>query len=415
MLRIPKRVPNGYQELQPSSRSRIDSHGRIRRSIRGSRRRRARDQRNDFSAAAGPGRAGRRPSTASGRPSGFVFRLEKARGPSWWAKYRLPDGTQVKRKIGPGLDRARAAADRLLHQAPRRGLAARPARRGPAGRRAGITAAAAVPSRPSGRDRRADRRDLRRRRGRVPALRRAGSRLQALDDPRLPQRDQGPPAAGVRRDGARGHHRAGDRALARRHVERPPARASSRTRRKNNLLVLMHAIFRRAVKLYGLPAQPGRERRPLPRPEQRRHPGVLARGGLGAGPCRRLRGRRGDLPDRCVHRACGAASCSALRWRDVDFAGSTIRVRASYAAGQADDAEVRQGALGADGPRRRERARAARPTRAIHRRRRLRVRRRGGATARRRRAQQPLRRRARSAPVCAACASTTCATRSVRG
>src|SRR5438270_4230603 len=35
------------------------------------------------------------------RPSGFVFRLEKARGASWWAKYRLPDGTQVKRKIGP--------------------------------------------------------------------------------------------------------------------------------------------------------------------------------------------------------------------------------------------------------------------------------------------------------------------------
>ena len=35
------------------------------------------------------------------RPSGFVFRLEKTRGASWLAKYRLPDGTQVKRKIGP--------------------------------------------------------------------------------------------------------------------------------------------------------------------------------------------------------------------------------------------------------------------------------------------------------------------------
>ena len=38
---------------------------------------------------------------AVARPSGFVFRLEKTRGASWWAKYRLPDGTQVKRKIGP--------------------------------------------------------------------------------------------------------------------------------------------------------------------------------------------------------------------------------------------------------------------------------------------------------------------------
>ena len=45
------------------------------------------------------------------RPSGFVFRLEKARGASWWAKYRLPDGTQVKRKVGPAwTGRGRPAA-----------------------------------------------------------------------------------------------------------------------------------------------------------------------------------------------------------------------------------------------------------------------------------------------------------------
>ena len=45
------------------------------------------------------------------RPSGFVFRLEKTRGASWWAKYRLPDGTQVKRKVGPAwVGRGRPAA-----------------------------------------------------------------------------------------------------------------------------------------------------------------------------------------------------------------------------------------------------------------------------------------------------------------
>jgi hypothetical protein len=45
------------------------------------------------------------------RPSGFVFKLEKARGPSWWAKYRLPDGTQVNRKVGPAwTGRGRPAA-----------------------------------------------------------------------------------------------------------------------------------------------------------------------------------------------------------------------------------------------------------------------------------------------------------------
>jgi hypothetical protein len=34
-------------------------------------------------------------------PSGHVFRVERSRGPVWYAKYRLPDGLQVQRKIGP--------------------------------------------------------------------------------------------------------------------------------------------------------------------------------------------------------------------------------------------------------------------------------------------------------------------------
>src|SRR6476646_7949508 len=33
--------------------------------------------------------------------SGHVFRLERKRGPVWYAKFRLPDGRQVQRKIGP--------------------------------------------------------------------------------------------------------------------------------------------------------------------------------------------------------------------------------------------------------------------------------------------------------------------------
>ena len=34
-------------------------------------------------------------------PSGHVFRREGARGPVWYAKYRLPDGRQRQRRIGP--------------------------------------------------------------------------------------------------------------------------------------------------------------------------------------------------------------------------------------------------------------------------------------------------------------------------
>jgi integrase len=34
-------------------------------------------------------------------PSGHVFRVERKRGPVWYAKYRLPDGRQVQKKLGP--------------------------------------------------------------------------------------------------------------------------------------------------------------------------------------------------------------------------------------------------------------------------------------------------------------------------
>lgn len=33
-------------------------------------------------------------------PTGHVFRVDRARGPVWYAKYRLPDGRQVQKKLG---------------------------------------------------------------------------------------------------------------------------------------------------------------------------------------------------------------------------------------------------------------------------------------------------------------------------
>jgi integrase len=37
--------------------------------------------------------------------SGHVFRVERKRGAAWYAKYRLPDGRQVQRKLGPAWTR----------------------------------------------------------------------------------------------------------------------------------------------------------------------------------------------------------------------------------------------------------------------------------------------------------------------
>jgi integrase len=39
--------------------------------------------------------------TAIGVPRGHVYLVERVRGPAWYAKYRLPDGRQVQKKLGP--------------------------------------------------------------------------------------------------------------------------------------------------------------------------------------------------------------------------------------------------------------------------------------------------------------------------
>jgi hypothetical protein len=59
------------------------------------------------------------------RLTGPVLRAERVRGPVWFVKYRLPDGRQVHRKLGPCVDGAGAARERLFHEAHRRALAAR--------------------------------------------------------------------------------------------------------------------------------------------------------------------------------------------------------------------------------------------------------------------------------------------------
>ena len=326
--------------------------------------------------------------------SGHVFRFEGKRRPVWRAKYRLPDGRQVQKTIGPGLDGARPPAGRLLHEAHRRGVAARRAR--PGARR---DAAGDGPHR----------RDVRRRLRRVPALHRARPRPQAVDAARLPLDRPRAPPAGVRR-------RCGSRTSPPSASRRWKAHAADEQPHQGQ------AAHRSSTASSSAPAAStgcrstrwptSRSRATRARDDDR---GLLARGGLGARPRRRVRAGRRDLPHRRVHRPAPRRARRAALARRRLRRLSAIRVRASLRRRPPDDAEERQGPLGADGARRRRRrSRGSAERELLDRRRRPRLPRRRRRLPRRLRALAAATRPRSSAPACGRCASTTCATRSAR-
>jgi integrase len=136
---------------------------------------------------------------------------------------------------------------------------------------------------------------------------------------------------------------------------------------KNNLLVLMHAIFRRAVKLYGLAANPVAN---VDRFRVRSSGDIQVFSPEEVWSLVRAAGSEADAAIFVTAAFTGLrrGELLGLRWRDVDFIGSTIRVRASYAAGHLTTPKSGK-VRAAYGVRRRERARPARRPRAVHRRR----------------------------------------------
>ena len=179
-------------------------------------------------------------------------------------------------------------------------------------------------------------------------------------------------------------------------------------------LVLLHGVFARACKVYGLPVNPVGGGRAPPGAAGGRHRGVQPGGGVGARARRGLRAGRRDLPHGGVHRAAPRrAARAALARRRLRRLG---RPRArELRRRRADDAEVR-----ARCARCRWRRRSPRRWRGSRQREWFTgdddlvfAGEAGGyldGSALRRRYSE----RARSAPGCARCASTTCATRSAR-
>ena len=160
-----------------------------------------------------------------------------------------------------------------------------------------------------------DGRDLRRRGGGVAAVHRGGPLAQAIDAARLPVGVEGASAAGVRRAVAQVHHARAGRRLA------PRANGPVEPQQEHALDPAARDLPPGADGLgsSGQPAGPSGE---APDASERRHPGVLARGGLGAGARRSFQAGRRDLPDGCVHRVADGGAVGApvagcrLRRRD---------------------------------------------------------------------------------------------------
>ncbi len=246
-----------------------------------------------------------------GQPTGHVYRVDRVRGPAWYAKYRLADGRQIQKKLGPAWsERGRPPAGYFTKRQAEAWLreVLAEARRGtlPGMVRTGATFADAAAE---------WLRYVEEDRERKPSTVR--DYRSVLDSRLLPE--------------------FGSMALESitpveiERWRRSLTGLSNRT--KNKLLIVMHGIFRRAQTAFGLQANP------LARVEK--HPQrssgdieVFAPEEVWALVRAAASEQDGALFLTAAFTGLRMGELIALHWRDVDFAGSTIRVRASYGAGQ---------------------------------------------------------------------------------
>ena len=245
--------------------------------------------------------------------SGHVFRAERRSGPVWYAKYRLPDGRQVQKKLGPGwTQRGRPAAGYFTKRTAQAWL--------------DETLATA-------------------RRGELAGMVRTGTTFsQAAEEwLRYVEQERACKPSTVT------DYRNMTRVLAEtfggeliedvttESIERWKAtftkqrKLSNRTLQK--YLVTLHGIFKRATRVYGLPRNPvaNVERPRLPR---RAGIDVFSREEVMALVRSADSERDAALYLTAAFTGLRLGELLALRWEDVDFEADAIRVRRNWTAGR---------------------------------------------------------------------------------
>jgi hypothetical protein len=198
-----------------------------------------------------------------------VFRVERKRGRAWYAKYRLPDGRQVQRKIRPAWSqRSRPPAGyytKRLAEDWLRGVIEQARRGTPPGMvRTGATFADAAAEflRYVEHDRALKPSTLRGYRSIVDAYLLPAFGPRRLED--ITARDVELWRSNLVSVGGDGRMRSQAQAKQADDDQPPPPRPLSNNS-KNRIVTLLHGVFARACKAYGLPANPveGIERHPV--------------------------------------------------------------------------------------------------------------------------------------------------------